>query len=267
MCCAFVFGRFLSGEQPLDPRFHRAARLDAAPRHGASARHELGAFTGHVAETQRRAGETQRNEHAFPVSQRRRKPYGDENAKNADGALKIFAGRAAFETEPVRSAREREEGTRTEGQDVFSSSSFSSDDDDDVSVSHGIVGATRGKIRNRESERKPKMDAPPSPSALGMESAPEFEEDEFESAADFSITLDGLDVFRDTSGVSDADSNANSDANSDANVGGEQDASAELRGFAKSAAEKERTRETETAAGVVAGFKREAAMGRRGGVG
>ena len=71
LCCVFVFGRFLGGEQPLDPRTHRArpdaseiatrhlgssGRLASGTEHGAGARHELDAFTGHDVFAERRHG-------------------------------------------------------------------------------------------------------------------------------------------------------------------------------------------------------------------
>ena len=113
LCCVFVFGRFLGGEQPLDPRTQRArpdaseiamrhlgssGRLASGTEHGAGARHELDAFTGHDAFVERRHGGEDVSGAAFPSRESRRaKPYGGEDVSDAKGAMRVFAGHAAFD--------------------------------------------------------------------------------------------------------------------------------------------------------------------------
>ena len=98
LCCVFAFGRFLGGEQPLDPRSHRArpdasentaqhlgssGRLASGTQHGAGARQEVDAFTGHDTFAERRHSGGKAGP-VLPLSESRRaKPYGDEDVPDA----------------------------------------------------------------------------------------------------------------------------------------------------------------------------------------
>ena len=173
LCCVFVFGRFLGGEQPLDPRTHRArpdaaeiaarrlgssGRLASGTEHGAGARHELDAFTGHDAFAERRHGGGGGGAAgaAFPESResRRAKPYGGEDVSDAKGAMRVFAGHAAFDA----SRRSAESSQNPPG------------------------GSAGREMRNidREGERIANV----AREAVAMESAPAFEAGELDDAGD-----------------------------------------------------------------------------------
>ena len=242
LCCVFVFGRFLGGEQPLDPRFHRArpdASEDSARHlgssgrlhpsntesHGAVARHELDAFTGHgdFAENRHGGGVA---ETALPKRESRRaKPFGDERVSDANGAssMRIFAGHAAFDA-ATRSSDARSE--RSSGRETR----------EDVEMSKNANANARALERTIASRDD----------AVGMESAPAFEAGEIDDAR---LTTDYAD------GADDA---------ADPTVLREQDVSASLAAVARRVAEREARQETETLEQQVARLKDEA-LGRRGG--
>ena len=243
LCCVFVFGRFLGGEQPLDPRFHRA-RQDSASEdsarhlgssgrlhpsntesHGAVARHELDAFTGHgdFAENRHGGGVA---ETASPKRESRRvPPFGDERVSDANGAssMRIFAGHAAFDA-ATRSSDARSE--RSSGRETR----------EDVEMSKNANANARALERTIASRDD----------AVGMESAPAFEAGEIDDAR---LTTDYAD------GADDA---------ADPTVLREQDVSASLAAVARRVAEREARQETETLEQQVARLKDEA-LGRRGG--
>ena len=235
LCCVFVFGRFLGGEQPLDPRTHRArpdaaeiaarrlgssGRLASGTEHGAGARHEVDAFTGHDAFAERRHGGGGGGAAgaAFPESResRRAKPYGGEDVSDAKGAMRVFAGHAAFDA----SRRSAESSQNPPG------------------------GSAGREMRNidREGERIANV----AREAVAMESAPAFEAGELDDARD---ALDDADA---------------ADLGADPTVIGEQDISASLAALARRVAEREAGQETETMEQQVARLKNEA-LGRRGG--
>lgn len=235
LCCVFAFGRFLGGEQPLDPRTHRArpdaaeiaarrlgssGRLASGTEHGAGARHELDAFTGHDAFAERRHGGGGGGAAgaAFPESResRRAKPYGGEDVSDAKGAMRVFAGHAAFDA----SRRSAESSQNPPG------------------------GSAGREMRNidREGERIANV----AREAVAMESAPAFEAGELDDARD---ALDDADA---------------ADLGADPTVIGEQDISASLAALARRVAEREAGQETETMEQQVARLKNEA-LGRRGG--
>ena len=113
LCCVFAFGRFLGGEQPLDPRSHRArpdasentaqhlgssGRLASGTRHGAGALQEVDAFTGHDAFAERRHGGGGGGAAgaAFPESRESRRvpsPYGARRLRR-EGAMRARRPRA-----------------------------------------------------------------------------------------------------------------------------------------------------------------------------
>ena len=226
LCCVFVFGRFLGGEQPLDPRFHRArpdasedsarhlgssGRLTSSTQHGAVARHELDAFTGHGDFAERRHGGGVAGA-ALPLRESRRaKPFGDERVSDANGAMRVFAGHAAFDA-ATRSSEARSE--RSAGREIPKNANF------------------RKLPESRDD-------------AVGMESAPAFEAGE-------------IDVARAETDYADIDNGDNP------TVLREQDVSASLAAVARRVAEREARQETETLEQQVARLKDEA-LGRRGG--
>ena len=231
LCCVFVFGRFLGGEQPLDPRSHRArpdasedtaqrlgssGRLSSGTQHGAGARQEVDAFTGHDDFAERRHGGGEAGA-ALPLRESRRaKPYGDEDVSDANGAMRVFAGHAAFDA----SRRSAESSQNPPG------------------------GSAGREMRNidREGERIANV----AREAVAMESAPAFEAGELDDARD---ALDDADA---------------ADLGADPTVIGEQDISASLAALARRVAEREAGQETETMEQQVARLKNEA-LGRRGG--
>lgn len=236
LCCVFVFGRFLGGEQPLDPRTHRArpdaaeiaarrlgssGRLASGTEHGAGARHEVDAFTGHDAFAERRHGGGGGGAAgaAFPESRESRRvpsPYGGEDVSDAKGAMRVFAGHAAFDA----SRRSAESSQNPPGGSAGREMRFERKD--------------RERIANVARE------------AVAMESAPAFEAGELDDARD---ALDDADA---------------ADLGADPTVIGEQDISASLAALARRVAEREAGQETETMEQQVARLKNEA-LGRRGG--
>ena len=239
LCCVFVFGRFLGGEQPLDPRSHRArpdasentaqhlgssGRLASGTQHGAGARQEVDAFTGHDDFAERRHGGGEAGA-ALPLRESRRaKPYGDEDVSDANGAMRVFAGHAAFDA-ARRSAERSDKYAGREMRDV------------DRGVAHEL---------ERESKASKASKASVAADAVGMESAPAFEAGEVDEAR---AALDDADV---------------ADDGADPTVIREQDISASLAAVARRVAEREAGQETETLEQQVARLKDEA-LGRKGG--
>ena len=238
LCCVFVFGRFLGGEQPLDPRTQRArpdaseiamrhlgssGRLASGTEHGAGARHELDAFTGHDAFVERRHGGEDVSGAAFPSRESRRaKPYGGEDVSDAKGAMRVFAGHAAFDA-TQRSAEPPPGGSA--GREMR---------EIDRGAARGDDVAKGERIANVATE------------AVSMESAPALEAGELDDEGD---ALDDADA---------------ADLGADPTVIGEQDISASLAALARRVAEREAGQETETMEQQVARLKNEA-LGRRGG--
>lgn len=235
LCCVFVFGRFLGGEQPLDPRFHRerpdasedsarhlgsSGRLTSSTQHGAVARHELDAFTGHGDFAERRHGGGVAGA-ALPLRESRRaKPFGDERVSDANGAMRVFAGHAAFDA-ATRSSEAHSE--RSAGREIPKN-----------------ANAVRGAL---DALRQSRDDA------VGMESAPAFEAGEIDAARAETDYADAR--------IDDGEKN-------DPTVLREQDVSASLAAVARRVAEREARQETETLEQQVARLKDEA-LGRRGG--
>ena len=238
LCCVFAFGRFLGGEQPLDPRFHRArpdasedsarhlgssGRLTSSTQHGAVARHELDAFTGHGDFAERRHGDGVAGA-ALPLRESRRaKPFGDERVSGANGAMRVFAGHAAFDA-ATRSSEARSE--RSAGREIPKN-----------------ANAVRGALDALPESRDEK-------DAVGMESAPAFEAGEIEDAARAETDY--------------ADARIDDGEKNNPTVLREQDVSASLAAVARRVAEREARQETETLEQQVARLKDEA-LGRRGG--
>ena len=241
LCCVFVFGRFLGGEQPLDPRTHRArpdaseiatrhlgssGRLASGTEHGAGARHELDAFTGHDAFAERRHGGEDVGGAAFPSRESRRaKPYGGEDVSDAKGAMRVFAGHAAF--------------------DASRRSAESSQNPPGGSAGREMREIDRGAARGDDVAKGERI-ANVATEAVSMESAPAFEAGELDDEGD---ALDDADA---------------ADLGADPTVIGEQDISASLAALARRVAEREAGQETETMEQQVARLKNEA-LGRRGG--
>lgn len=235
LCCVFAFGRFLGGEQPLDPRFHRerpdasedsarhlgsSGRLTSSTQHGAVARHELDAFTGHGDFAERRHGGGVAGA-ALPLRESRRaKPFGDERVSDANGAMRVFAGHAAFDA-ATRSSEAHSE--RSAGREIPKN-----------------ANAVRGAL---DALRQSRDDA------VGMESAPAFEAGEIDAARAETDYADAR--------IDDGEKN-------DPTVLREQDVSASLAAVARRVAEREARQETETLEQQVARLKDEA-LGRRGG--
>ena len=247
LCCVFVFGRFLGGEQPLDPRTHRArpdaaeiaarhlgssGRLASGTEHGAGTRHELDAFTGHDAFAERRHGGGAVGAARTERESRRAKPYGGEDVSDAKGAMRVFAGHAAFDASR-RSAEPPPGGSA--GREMR-----------DIDRGGGLGFSTE-----RADVAKGERIANGATEAVAMESAPAFEAGELDDADDDDAALD------------DAKKNA-ADLGADPTVIGEQDISASLAALARRVAEREAEQETETMEQQVARLKNEA-LGRRGG--
>ena len=237
LCCVFAFGRFLGGEQPLDPRSHRArpdasedtaqrlgssGRLSSGTQHGAGARQEVDAFTGHDDFAERRHGGGEAGA-ALPLRESRRaKPYGDEDVSDANGAMRVFAGHAAFDA-TQRSAEPPPGGSA--GREMR---------EIDRGAARGDDVAKGERIANVATE------------AVSMESAPAFEAGEVDEAR---AALDDADV---------------ADDGADPTVIREQDISASLAAVARRVAKREAGQETETLEQQVARLKDEA-LGRKGG--
>ena len=179
----------------LDPRFHRArpdASEDSARHlgssgrlhpsntesHGAVARHELDAFTGHgdFAENRHGGGVA---ETALPKRESRRaKPYGGEDVSDAKGAMRVFAGHAAFDA----SRRSAESSQNPPG------------------------GSAGREMRNidREGERIANV----AREAVAMESAPAFEAGELDDARDALDDADAADLGADPTVIGEQDISA-----------------------------------------------------------
>ena len=236
LCCVFVFGRFLGGEQPLDPRSHRArpdasedtaqrlgssGRLSSGTQHGAGARQEVDAFTGHDTFAERRHSGGKAGP-VLPLSESRRaKPYGDEDVPDANGAMRVFAGHAAFDA-AKRSAKRSDERAGREMRDI-----------------------DRGAAHELERDRRSAFADVSKASEASVESAPAFDASEVDGARG---ALDDADVADDP----------------DPMVIREQDISASLAAVARRVVEREAGQETETLEQQVARLKDEA-LGRKGG--
>jgi|TARA_B110000977_G_scaffold192497_2_gene266081 hypothetical protein len=247
LCCVLVFGRFLSGTQPVDSRFRAslsssADTVDQTRRtslHGASYRHGFHTFTGHDDFATRRHGD-KLGADAFPLRGNHdgSHPYGDGDVNDADGAMRVFSGHAAFDAQRERkNERKSDRDVHVESIDRNTRPQLRKSPQIEEDIGLGKLGERGGSVLTIDEKIKQAEQMLVSSSAVGMESAPEFDE-----AGVDSLTLDDVD---------------------EPNVISEDELGADLLGIARRIAEREKREEQETLVESVKRLKAEA-MGRKG---